>query len=279
MWQELFKLLDTQLCFSSAHHPQTDGQTKRINQGIQDYIRSYVQAHQKDWPYFLEVLEFQYNSRVHTSTGYTPFELATSKEVITPTALASRAIHAQDQDAEEFLANWQKCMEVARKHLVDCKEKYVAKSNEKARPEFFQAGDLVQVSSQNINLPANLTPKFNHRYYGPYRIVRDFNNLSYQLELPTNVKIHNIFHVSLLKRFYVDKKFGTHTLDTRVNPFKPEIILKHHFVRKYLEFYVTWRGSPMSRCTWVPEDRVIAMDKQLFLRYYNMQELKHMLRI
>ncbi|MCO5609271.1 hypothetical protein L7F22_063495 [Adiantum nelumboides] len=158
-------------------------------------------------------------------------------------ALASGAIHAQDLDAEEFLANWQKRMEVARKHLVTYKEKYVAKSNEKARAEFFQAGDLVLVSSQNINLPANLTPKFNHRSYGPYRIVRDFNNVSYQLELPTNVKIHNVFHVSLLKRFHVEKKFGRHVplLDKGVNPFEPEIILKHCFVCKYLEFYVKWR--------------------------------------
>ncbi|MCO5577360.1 hypothetical protein L7F22_031189 [Adiantum nelumboides] len=278
MWQELFKLLGTQLRFSSAYHPQTDGQTERINQGIEDYIRSYVQADQKDWADFLEVLEFQYNSSVHTGTGYAPFELATGKEVITPMALASGAIHAQDLDAEEFLANWQKRMEVARRHLVSYKEKYVAKANEKARAEFFQAGDLVLVSSQNINLPANLTPKFNHRYYGPYRIVRDFNNVSYQLELPTNVKIHNVFHVSLLKRFHVDKKFGRHVplLDKGVNPFEPEIILKHRFVRKYPEFYVKWRGRPMSDCTWVPEDRVIAMDKQLLLRYYNMPELRHM---
>ncbi|MCO5554803.1 hypothetical protein L7F22_008338 [Adiantum nelumboides] len=281
MWQELFKLLGTQLRFSSAYHPQTDGQTERINQGIEDYIRSYVQADQKDWADFLEVLEFQYNSSVHTGTGYAPFELATGKEVITPMALASGAIHAQDLDAEEFLANWQKRMEVARRHLVTYKEKYVAKANEKARAEFFQAGDLVLVSSQNINLPANLTPKFNHRYYGPYRIVRDFNNVSYQLELPTNVKIHNVFHVSLLKRFHVDKKFGRHVplLDKGVNPFEPEIILKHRFVRKYPEFYVKWRGRPMSDCTWVPEDRVIAMDKQLLLRYYNMPELRHMPRI
>ncbi|MCO5570945.1 hypothetical protein L7F22_024675 [Adiantum nelumboides] len=137
MWQELFKLLGTQLRFSSAYHPQTDGQTERINQGIEDYIRSYVQADQKDWADFLEVLEFQYNSSVHTGTGYAPFELATGKEVITPMALASGAIHAQDLDAEEFLAKWQKRMEVARKHLVTYKEKYVAKANEKARAEFF----------------------------------------------------------------------------------------------------------------------------------------------
>ncbi|MCO5581197.1 hypothetical protein L7F22_035075 [Adiantum nelumboides] len=260
MWLELFKL---------------------FNQGIEDYIWSYVQADQKDWADFLEVLEFQYNSSVHTGTRYTPFELATGKEVITPFALASGAMNAQDQDAEEFLANWQKHMEVAWKHLVNYKEKYVAKANKKARPEFFQAGDLVLLSSQNINLPANLTPKFNHRYYGPYRIVRDFNNVSYQLELPTNVKIHNVFHADLLKRFHVDKKFDRHVplLDKCANPFEPEIILKHRFVRKYLEFYVKWQGGPMLDCTWVPEDRVIAMDKQLLLRYYNMLELKHMPRI
>ena len=48
-WQELFKWLDTQLRMSSMAHPPTDGQKERVNQSLEDYIRCYVQADQKDW--------------------------------------------------------------------------------------------------------------------------------------------------------------------------------------------------------------------------------------
>ncbi|KAI5070659.1 hypothetical protein GOP47_0015002 [Adiantum capillus-veneris] len=76
-------------------------------------------------------------------------------------ALASGTMHAEDQDAEQFLMAWHKRLDVARKHLMKYKDKYIARHNEKARTEFFQKGDLVLVSAQNINLPENLTPKFN----------------------------------------------------------------------------------------------------------------------
>ena len=56
-WQELFKLLDTQLQISSTAHPQTDGQTERVNQSLEGYIRCYVQTDQKDWVDHIDMLE------------------------------------------------------------------------------------------------------------------------------------------------------------------------------------------------------------------------------
>ena len=88
-WQELFKLLDTQLRMSSTAHPQTDGQTERVNQSLEDYIRCYVQADQKDWMDHIDMLEFCYNSSKHSAIGFSPFELATGKQVLTPLALVS----------------------------------------------------------------------------------------------------------------------------------------------------------------------------------------------
>ena len=116
-WRKLFKLLGTQLRFSSAYHPQIDGQTERINQGIEEYVRSYVNADQKDWADYIDVLEFYYNSAAHSATGYSPFELSTGKEVITPLALVANNVHAKDYKCVEFLQQWQERMQKARVNL------------------------------------------------------------------------------------------------------------------------------------------------------------------
>ena len=57
VWQERFKLIDTQLRMSSTAHPQTNGQTKRVNQSLDDHVRCYVQAGQKDWVDHIDMLK------------------------------------------------------------------------------------------------------------------------------------------------------------------------------------------------------------------------------
>lgn len=69
-----------------------------------------MRADQKDWAMYLDVLEFHYKNSIHSATGYTPFELATGKEVITPLALVNGQVRAEDVDADTFLLNWQKHM-------------------------------------------------------------------------------------------------------------------------------------------------------------------------
>jgi hypothetical protein len=73
--QELFKLSDTKLMMSSAYHPQTDGQTKRLNQCLEAYLRCFVHSCPKDWSKWLSLAEFWYNTNFHTALGLTPFEV------------------------------------------------------------------------------------------------------------------------------------------------------------------------------------------------------------
>lgn len=82
---------------------------------------------------------------------------------------------------------------------------------------------------------ASLTPKFNHRYYGPYKVLKSYNGVTYKLDLPQHMHIHNTFHVSLLKRFVQDKRFGRDmplNRDTQANPCDAEVILKHKLGKK-----------------------------------------------
>ena len=76
-WQELFKILGTQLRMSTSAHPQTNGHTKMLNQGIEDYICCYIKAYQSNWVEHVDMLEFYYNATIHSTTYFSPFELST----------------------------------------------------------------------------------------------------------------------------------------------------------------------------------------------------------
>jgi transposase InsO family protein len=72
-WTELHCLLNVRLALSSAFHPQTDGQTERVNQSLEVMLRAYINHCQTNWDLLLTGAEFAYNDSVHASTGFTPF--------------------------------------------------------------------------------------------------------------------------------------------------------------------------------------------------------------
>ena len=71
----LNQLLGITTALSTAYHPQTDGQTERVNQDIEQYLRLFVNYQQDDWADWLGIAEFSYNNRIHTSTNHSPFYL------------------------------------------------------------------------------------------------------------------------------------------------------------------------------------------------------------
>ena len=66
---------------STAFHPQTDGQTERMNQEVEQYLRFFIEHRQKDWPEWLAMAEFAINNKVHTATKVSPFMANYGKEL------------------------------------------------------------------------------------------------------------------------------------------------------------------------------------------------------
>ena len=83
-WKSLHKAMGTKLDFSSAYHPQTDGQTERVNQIMEDMLRACVLTYGKDWEQSLPYAEFSYNNSYQTSLGMSPFEALYGRKCITP---------------------------------------------------------------------------------------------------------------------------------------------------------------------------------------------------
>ena len=74
-WQLLFQLAGTDLRMSTAYHPQSDGQTERVNQCMETYLRCFVQACPRHWSCWLPLVEFWYNTSSHLALDQTPFEV------------------------------------------------------------------------------------------------------------------------------------------------------------------------------------------------------------
>jgi hypothetical protein len=75
LWQALFKSASSELCFSSSYHPQTDGQTERVNQCLETFLRCFIHACPSQWSRWLPLAEFWYNTSSHAALGRSPFEV------------------------------------------------------------------------------------------------------------------------------------------------------------------------------------------------------------
>ena len=97
---------------SSPYHPQTDGQTKRINALVEDYLRHYVTANQKNWPELLDIAQFSYNIQKSSAMGYSQFELVNGQM---PVALHTIVIGGflRSPHAKKFMKAWDETLELA----------------------------------------------------------------------------------------------------------------------------------------------------------------------
>ena len=82
-WKELFVGLNTNLNFSTSYNPQTDGQTERTNQIIEDMLRMYVRTNPNKWKDYLHLVEFTYNNGYQTSAKLSPFEILYGRKCTT----------------------------------------------------------------------------------------------------------------------------------------------------------------------------------------------------
>jgi hypothetical protein len=264
-WQQLWKLLGTELRMSTSHHPQTDGQTERSNRTLEDILRHYVSRQQDDWDHHLTAAEIAVNSSVHASTGFTPYYLNYGDHPFFPSHIDVDGIN--NNTAYELMQQLQQNIELARNNMEKAKVSQTRYANQHRRELAFKEGEMVWLSTQNLKLPEGISKKLSSRFTGPFRIIEATSPVNYKLELPdewVKKRVHPVFHVGLLKRYVPGVEggsFNPHVVDIEASEQEPEyeverIIGKRLGKDKQMEYLILWKGYPQSEATWESSDVV-----------------------
>ena len=205
VWTEMFKLVGVKLLFSMAYHPQTDGQTERVNQCLEMYLRCAVGDNPKQWKKLLAQAEYWYNTNFHTTLGCSPFKALYGYD---PTLGISPAVPQNTHPTvSEFMEDRERQLALLKEHLLKAQNRMKLYADKKRQEITFQVGDSVllklqpYVQSSLVNRPF---PKLAMKYFGPYKILEKIGAVAYRLELPDHTQIHPVFHVSQLKSFVAD---------------------------------------------------------------------------
>ena len=258
-WKTLFEQLGTKLSMSTAFHPQTDGQTERMNRTLEEMLRAYSTYNQDQWDEYLPAAEFAYNNSQQTSTGHTPFELDNGQHPLTPASLFSQTTSVPA--ADNFLEHWDNMINMAKDSLREAQENQSKYANQHRRHLTFKIGDKVLLSAQYINNPVDRnrpTRKLTPRYLGPYTISAVISTTAYKLDLPTTLRIHPVFHISKLKLYNETEDFLRATppppviLSDNSEEYEVEQILDKRTLKGKTQYLVKWVGYPLHDATWEP---------------------------
>jgi hypothetical protein len=191
--KELYRLLGIKLAATTAYHPQGDGQTERVNQELEQYLRIFINQRQDDWVRLLLFAEFQYNNHIHSVTQQPPFLLDTSQTPhmgFEPSQWRSH-VESVTQSKERM----QDALEEAKAALAKSKDDMAKYYNRKQTPSpDYKPGDKVYLDASDIqtNQPSR---KLSHHRLDPFPIVKNVGDSAYRLRLPASMKrLHLVFN-------------------------------------------------------------------------------------
>jgi hypothetical protein len=200
-WEKLYAALDTQLSFSSAYHPQTDGQIERVNQILEDMLRACALQYGRSWDKSLPYAKFSYNNVYQESPKMAPFEMSYGWRCQTPlfwNEMGERRVFKPD-----ILEEAEKQVRTVRQNLCVAQSRQKRYTNHRRRELSFEVGDFVYLKVSpvrglhHVKVWGKLTPRF----IGPFKILEKRGQVAYQLELlPQLSSVHDVFHVSQLKK-------------------------------------------------------------------------------
>nr|AAV31288.1 putative polyprotein [Oryza sativa Japonica Group] len=200
-WKKLQEEMGSKLNFSTAYHPQTDGQTERVNQILEDMLRACALDFGGSWDKNLPYAEFSYNNSYQASLQMAPYEALYGRKCRTPLLwdqTGERQVFGTDilREAEEKVKIIQERLRVAQ-------SRHKSYADNRRRDLSFEEGDYVYLrvtplrGVHRFHTKGKLAPRF----VGPYKIVSRRGEVAYQLELPQSLAgVHNVFHVSQLKK-------------------------------------------------------------------------------
>ncbi|GJZ91648.1 putative reverse transcriptase domain-containing protein [Tanacetum coccineum] len=200
-WRSLQEALGTNLDMSTAYHPQTDGQSERTKQTLEDMLRAYVIDFGSSWDHHLPLVEFLYNNSYHVSIKAAPYEALYRRRCRSPVCW-SMVGDSQLIGPELIRDTTEKIVHI-KNRLLTAHSRQKSYAYRRAKPLEFEVGDMVllKVSPWKGAMHFGKHEKLSPYYIGPFKILARVGHVAYTLELPEELKgIHSTFHVSNLKK-------------------------------------------------------------------------------
>lgn len=200
-WQTIHFLLGTSLLFSTTNHPQTDGQTERVNKSLTELLRKYCSNDFFRWDQYLTAIEFAYNSTPHESTKRTPFELAYGYN---PDSFKKITINPENSKysarAEDYFQRMQLILQQTQDNIVEAQRKQEIGHNKKRREHTFKVGDFILLNRDAFGSNKQYY-KIQPAFHGPFKLVKKINDNAFEVDLPSMNKKDRVMNVQWFKTF------------------------------------------------------------------------------
>lgn len=258
-WRELFKLQGVKLNYSTAYHPQSDGQAEVVNRCLEQYLRCMTGERPKEWVKWLPLAEWWYNSSYHSSIRISPFEAVYGKAP--PVHLPYKTTTSNLEMLDRSLLARENMLKSLKENLQKARNRMKQMADKKRTDRELNVGDLVYIRLKpykQMSVVQRRNHKLSPKYFGPYMVTERIGVVAYRLQLPTEAKIHNVFHISQLKRKIGDQ-IATASWPSFLNttPQKqrtPIAILDRQLVKRFnkagVKVLVHWSDSPPEEATW-----------------------------
>ncbi|GJY21425.1 reverse transcriptase domain-containing protein [Tanacetum coccineum] len=194
-WRSLQEALGTNLDMSTAYHPQTDGQSERTIQTLEDMLRACVIDFGSSWDRHLPLVEFSYNNSYHASIKAAPYEALYGRKCRSPVCW-SEVGDSQLTGPELIRDTTEKIVQI-KNRLLAARSRQKSYADKRLKPLEFKVGDMVllKVSPWKGAVRFGKRGKLSPRYIGLFKVLARIDHVAYTLELPEELKgIHSTFH-------------------------------------------------------------------------------------
>jgi len=244
---------------SSAYHPQTDGQTERLNQSLEAFLRCTIHSCPKQWSKWISVAEFWYNTTTHTALGKSPFEVLYG---YSPRQLGIANLQlCSVPDLEQWLKERELLSQLIKQQLIRGQQRMKAQADKNRTEREFEEGESVFLKLQpyvQSSIASRNHQKLSFRFYGPFKILQRVGKVAYKLDLPVDAKIHPVIHVSQLKKHLPPTSLVSPDLSTvctdPMQAMVPQKSLQDHTIIRgssvVHQKLVQWQGLPEAMATW-----------------------------
>ncbi|KAI3682071.1 hypothetical protein L2E82_50219 [Cichorium intybus] len=274
-WRKFQEEMGTRLHFSTAFHPQTDGQSERTIQTLEDMLRACAIDFGGSWDDHLHLAEFSYNNSYHSSIKMPPYEALYGRKCRTPVCWGE--VGQRVLGSTEIVLQTTEKIQVIRDHLATARSRQKSYADKRRSDLEFQVGDsvLLKVSPWKGVIRFQKRGKLGPRFIGPYKVIARVGEVAYRLELHVELSlIHDTFHVSQLRKCVVDETtvvpLEDIQIDERLNYVEQPVAILDRETKtlrnKTINLVkVQWRHRRGSEWTWEPEEEMRAHYPDLFV--------------